>query len=73
MYDHQKSEWVSVNIPFTQNWSKSDTFYYARVYLTCVQKGIDEKQAHILAEAAVFKRLFPGVLYSKQIEEQLIF
>ncbi len=72
VYDQSKLDWVSVEIPFThiQTWSKADSFFYARAYLTATQKGFQEKTARSLAEVAVFKRLFPGVIYGKQIETQ---
>ncbi len=66
--------WVSVPIPkgHDPSWTQADSYYYATSYTVAKEKGFSEKQAVILAEALVSKRLYPGLVYDKCLEQDLL-
>ena len=69
-----KGEWVDVIIPAGQEhvWSDSDKFHYAMVYCFVKnEKGLSEEKAIQLAEGAVMKRLYPGIVYPNSFEKEL--
>ncbi len=35
-------------------------------------KGYPRKKAEMIAEAVVYKRLYPGIVYGKQFEQELV-
>lgn len=43
----------------------------AAAYVSALQKGFQEEQAHILAEATVFKAIYEDLVYEKGIESDL--
>jgi len=43
----------------------------ASVYVTALQKGIQEERAHTLAEAMIFKDLYEKIQFEKSIENDL--
>ena len=70
-----KGEWVDIIIPNGQEsvWTDSDKFYYAMVYCFAKnEKGMAEEKAIQIAEGAVMKRLYPGIVYPYSFEKELI-
>ena len=67
-------EWVTVHLPTGHDpgWSPSDTWYYATMWASCVSKGMGEKKATILAEAATTKRMYPETVYDSVLEKELM-
>ena len=65
--------WIDVAIPrgHDPSWIDSDKFHYATMYTAAVSKGFAEKRAASIAEAAVSKRLYPGLQYDSALEEDL--
>lgn len=61
--------WISVRIPLNPCWSPSDTWYYATMWAAGVRKGLDEKKATVLAEAAVTKRMYPEIVFDSVLEK----
>lgn len=69
-----KGEWVDVTIPAGQEyvWSDSEKFYYAMTYCFAKnEKGMSEEKSVQLAEGAVMKRLYPGIVYPYSFEKEL--
>ena len=68
-----KGEWKQVNIPkgYDPSWNSADLWYYGTMYAAAEAKGYSRTEAESIAEAAVSKRLYPGVMYYAKLEEQL--
>jgi hypothetical protein len=68
-----KGEWIDVLLPkgYDPCWSKADTFAYATLWVACIERGFDEKKASQVAEAAVIKRMYPELLYSRELEDDI--
>jgi hypothetical protein len=66
-------KWITVHLPKGHDpcWSPSDTWYYAATWAACLRKGLDEKKATILAEAATTKRMYPETTYDSVLEKDL--
>ncbi len=65
-----KGEWITVALPPDgESWSFSDQLLYGSIwaYITREKQGTAE-QASQIAEAFVFKRLYPGMVFSKELE-----
>lgn len=43
----------------------------ASVYVTALEKGFQKDWAHVLAEASVFKNLYPELAYDDSLESDL--
>ena len=43
----------------------------AAAYVSALQKGFHEEQAHVLAEAIVFKTIYEELMYDKSLESDL--
>lgn len=43
----------------------------AAAYVSALQKGFQEEQAHMLAEASVFKMIYEDLTYEKNLESDL--
>jgi len=65
-------EWVTVELPpLDPCWLTSDTWYYSTMYAASMKKGFDSARSSILAEVAVNKRIYPELMYSFAIEQDL--
>ena len=64
-------KWLTVNIPLNPCWSPSDTWYYATMWAAGVRKGMDEKKATVVAEAATTKRMFPDIVFDSVLEKSI--
>ena len=65
-----KGEWITVSLPPDgEAWSFSDQLLYGSIwaYVTREKHG-DIEKANQIAEAFVFKRLYPGMVFSKELE-----
>jgi hypothetical protein len=67
-----KGEWISIEPPVGSSYSFSEALTYGNmwVYAKCV-KGMSEQKATQIAEATVMKRLYPGIKFHYQLEEEL--
>ena len=61
-----QNKWVSVEIPEEVN---TDSWYYATLWVEALRRNIPNPQK--VAEAAVFKRMYPGIKFVKSLEDDL--
>ena len=68
-----RGEWVDVPLPkgYDPCWSKADMFAYATLWTAAIERGFDENKASRVAEACVIKRMYPELLYSRDLEEDI--
>ena len=67
-------EWVHVKIPANVDpcWMTEDIWYYASVCAAALRiLGCDEKRAAVIAEAAVYKRIYKDMVYDAKLEEDI--
>jgi hypothetical protein len=65
-----KGSWVAVETPVA--FQGGDAFYYACVWACLVrEKGIAPMRATQIAEAAVYQRQFPGLVYDGALGDDL--
>jgi hypothetical protein len=67
-------EWVHVKIPSNVDpcWMTEDIWYYASVCAAALRiLGCDEKRAAVIAEAAVYKRIYKDMVYDAKLEEDI--
>jgi hypothetical protein len=67
--------WHTVDLPKTRDqrvWSAACDFVYGITWMASVAAGKGEVRAEQLAEAAVFKRLYPGVVFDSVLEGDLV-
>lgn len=64
-----KNKFIEVDVP---KGMEGEEYYYATLLLHLIGKGWEGKRAKQVAEAAVYKRLYPGLGYGKSIEEDLL-
>jgi hypothetical protein len=69
-----KGEWISVPPPagHDPSWTASDKWLYATTFAAAQESGFSEERSQLLAEAQVHKRVYPGLMYSKAIEADLL-
>jgi len=67
-----KNTWFHVPLPVGHDpsWLEADALYYGTVFLAAAER-FPTSRAVCIAEAAVSKRLYPGLVYDKSIEEDL--
>lgn len=67
------SGWTSVSLPkgFDPTWSDADKYFYAARFVAAQESGFSEKRSAQLAEAAVSKRLYPGLEFDCILEVDL--
>lgn len=66
--------WVHVKIPANVDpcWMTEDIWYYASVCAAALDKlKCDEKRAAVIAEAAVYKRIYKDMVYDAKLEEDI--
>ena len=65
--------WRKVNVPkgHDPSWNSADFWYYGSMFAAAEAKGYSHREAESIAEAAVTKRLYPGVVYYPKLEEQI--
>lgn len=67
-----KGEWRTIEMPAGTSFSFADGLTYANLWSYAVyEKGVKGEVATQLAEAAVMKRLYPGVKFHASLEEKL--
>ena len=62
------NRFVEVRVP---EGLEGEELVYATFFCSFLQKGWDEAKARRVAEAAVYKRLYPGLGYGKMLEGEL--
>ena len=67
-----QGEWRTITMPegLDPLWNSSDKFYYAATFSRAASI-LDVKRAHIVAEALVNRRLYPGIQYSSDLERSI--
>lgn len=64
-----KRGFVEVAVP---DGMKGEEYVYGTFLLHLIEeKGVEEKRACVIAEAAVYKRLYPGLVYARELEEDI--
>lgn len=65
--------WKEVAMPkgHDPSWISADFWYYASLYAAAEAKGFTSEESTKIAEAAVHKRLYPGLMYDKNLEEDI--
>jgi len=65
-----QNAWKQVALPrgHDPSWNSADLWYYATMYAAAEARGL---RASIVAEAAVHKRLYPGLKYEKALEQEI--
>ncbi len=66
-----KNEWITVTLPPDyEHWSFSDQLLYGTTWAYATrEKQLQPEQASQLAEAVVFKRLYPGMIMRPEVEK----
>ena len=66
--------WLQVKLPVGHDpaWTQADTWTYAVAFAAGMQKGLTEKRAEQVAEAVVSKRLYPGLVFPRVLEEDIL-
>jgi hypothetical protein len=69
-----QNTWKHINIPkgHDPSWNSADMWYYASLREAAEARGFHAKRAEIIAEAVVFKRMYPGLMYDKTLEEDIL-
>ncbi len=62
------SEFISVKVPSGLD---GQEYFYAIQYTNLKKMGYSEMKASIIAEAAAMKRLYPGLVYGKVLEDEI--
>ena len=65
--------WVSVTLPVGHDpaWTSADKWTYAVAFIAAKKIFGSEFKATQIAEAIVSKRLYPGLEYGRELEEDL--
>jgi len=65
--------WKNIIIPkgCDPSWNSADLWYYATMLAAAEAKGFTPQRASVVAEAAVHKRLYPGLKYEKEFEKEI--
>jgi hypothetical protein len=66
-------QWVSVTLPkgCDPTWVEADFYTYASCWAQATSKGFSNLRSQQLAEAFVSKRLYPGLVYDRNLEKDL--
>jgi hypothetical protein len=70
---YRKGTWISYTVPKEGEhfWSRALQLQAASVFATASVRGYSPHTCAILAESYVYKQLYPGLMYSEEIEEKL--
>lgn len=64
-----KGEWITVPLP-SEQWSFQDQLLYGNVYAYATrERNVPSEKASQIAEAVVFKRLYPGTVMNNELEK----
>ncbi len=66
-----KGEWITVPLPSdSESWSFHDQLLYGNVFaLATREHNVPSETASQIAEAVVFKRLYPGMVMNPELEK----
>ena len=66
--------WISVAAPKGHDpcWNSSDVWRYSALWVMAKEKGFSEQRAEQVAEAIVNRRLYPGLVYQKDLENDIL-
>ncbi len=62
--------WTEISVP-EPSWPFDIQNYYGLLTVRGIEKGLTEEKARTVAEAAVYKKLHPGLRYGKDLESLL--
>lgn len=70
---YRKGTWITYTVPKEgeEFWTRALRFQAASVFATASVRGYSPHTSAVLAEAYVYKQLYPGLMYDKEIEEKL--
>jgi hypothetical protein len=73
-----EGQWISVSLPKGRDpsWTVADEYAFAAAYASAIRRfGLAEASAHAratnVAEAIVFRRLYPGIVFDKGLERDI--
>lgn len=74
MLVYSDTDWITVELPtgYDPNWTSKDCMFYGVLYALALRKGFSQKKAKLISESAVFKRMYPDLVFSKEIEKDLL-
>jgi hypothetical protein len=67
-------QWISVSLPKGRDpsWTVADEYAFAAAYASAIRSfGQAHAKATIVAEAIVFRRLYPGIVFDKGLERDI--
>lgn len=62
-------EWIDVVVP--PSFTGAMALAYASTWASLISKGLDEKEVSVLTEAIIYQRMFPGLVYHKQLQVRI--
>lgn len=67
-------EWITVQPPKAHDpsWQAQDIMRYAVLFQSAVEKGYSPQRAEVIAESIVNRRLYPGLVYSSRLEQDIL-
>jgi hypothetical protein len=67
-----EGEWISVPLPKGRDpsWTVADEYTFAAAYASAIRK-YEHARATNVAEAAVLRRIYPGLLFDKLLEQNI--
>ncbi len=64
------NEYVSIKVPVGLDGKE---YYFASIFAHLVnERGMIREKALQISEAAAFKKLYPGIVYGKQLEDEIL-
>lgn len=64
-----QGEWMDVKVPSA--FTGAMALAYASTWTSLRAKGLDESEVSMLTEAIIYQRMFPGLVYHKQLQERI--
>ena len=67
-----EGQWVSISLPKGRDssWTVADEYAFAAAYASAIRK-YQHARATNIAEAAVLRRMYPGLLFDKLLEKDI--
>jgi hypothetical protein len=67
-----EGQWISVSLPKGRDtsWTVADEYAFAAAYASAIRR-FNEARAKVVAEAATFRRLYPGLVFDARLEQDI--
>ena len=65
-----RGAWLPVAVP-NHLTSSAMRFAYATAWVAARQKDMSEHDSHIVAEAIVYQRMYPGLVHSEKVRDMI--